>query len=199
MAGRCRCPISPTPVRSRAHGLAYHLDGARLFNAAIAGGVPAREIARHFDSVSVCLSKGLGAPVGSVLLGSDEVIGRARRWRKVLGGGWRQAGILAAMGLHALDHHVERLADDHRRAAALAAALRAIPGLVVDGAHTNLVFVTVPEGLQAALADHLRAHGVLVAAGRGPRLRLATHLDVDDAGIARTLDAIGGFFRQHRL
>ena len=184
---------------ARAHGLAYHLDGARLFNAAIAGGVPAREIARHFDSVSVCLSKGLGAPVGSVLLGSDEVIGRARRWRKVLGGGWRQAGILAAMGLHALDHHVERLADDHRRAAALAAALRAIPGLVVDGAHTNLVFVTVPEGLQGALADHLRAHGVLVAAGRGPRLRLATHLDVDDAGIARTLDAIGGFFRQHRL
>src|SRR5207342_2239535 len=103
------------------HGLALHLDGARLYNAAVVDGVPVREIARHFDSVSVCLSKGLGAPVGSVLLGSGALIREARRWRKVAGGGMRQAGLLAAACLHALDHHVARLADDHRRAATLAA------------------------------------------------------------------------------
>jgi threonine aldolase len=179
---------------ARAHGLAYHLDGARLFNAAVACGVPAREIAGHFDSVSVCLSKGLGAPVGSVLLGSDELIAKARRWKKVLGGGWRQAGILAAMANHALDHHVDRLADDHRRAAELAAALRAIPGLVVDGAHTNLVFVTVPDGRQGALADFLADEGIRIAAGRGPKIRLATHLDVDDIAVARTISAFRAFF-----
>jgi threonine aldolase len=179
---------------AREHGLAYHLDGARLFNAATACGVPAREIARHFDSVSVCLSKGLGAPVGSVLLGDAATIDKARRWRKVLGGGWRQAGILAAMANHALDHHVDRLADDHRRAGELAAALRTIPGLVVDGAHTNLLFVTLPDGTQGKLATFLRERGIVIAAGRGPRIRLATHLDIDDAGVARTLDAIREFF-----
>jgi threonine aldolase len=180
---------------AREHGLAYHLDGARLYNAAVAGGVPAREIAKHFDSVSVCLSKGLGAPVGSVLLGSHALIDTARRWRKVLGGGWRQAGLLAAMANHALDHHVQRLAEDHRRAAELAAALRSLPGLVVDGAHTNLVFVTVPAGRETALAAHLAEAGIRIAAGRGPRLRLVTHLDVDDAGLARTLTAFRSFFR----
>ena len=177
-----------------AHGLALHLDGARLFNAAVAYGVPAREIAAPFDSVSVCLSKGLGAPVGSVLLGSDALIAKARRWKKVLGGGWRQAGSLAAMGLHALDHHVARLADDHRRAAQLADGLRAIPGLQVDGPHTNLVFVTVPDGIPAALAAHLRERGIVIFAGRGTKLRLATHLDIDDAGIARTLDGFSTYF-----
>lgn len=179
---------------AREHGLAYHLDGARLFNAAVADGVPAREIARHFDSVSVCLSKGLGAPVGSVLVGSRELIDKARRWRKVLGGGWRQAGILAAMAHHALDHHVARLADDHRRADELAAALRAIPGLTVDGAHTNLLFVTVPDGRQNALADFLASRDIRIAAGRGPRIRLVTHLDVDDRAIERTAVAFREFF-----
>ena len=179
---------------AREHGLGYHLDGARLFNAAVACAVPAREITRHFDSVSVCLSKGLGAPVGSVLLGSEALVARARRWRKVLGGGWRQAGILAAMGQYALDHHVARLADDHRRAAELAAGLAAIPGLQVDGAHTNLVFVTVPDGREVALAGFLRERGIVIAAGRGSRLRLATHLDVDDDGIIRTLSAFRDFF-----
>ncbi|HJW45492.1 MAG TPA: low-specificity L-threonine aldolase, partial [Lysobacter sp.] len=110
-------------------GLALHLDGARLYNAAVAKGVPAREITQHFDSVSVCLSKGLGAPVGSVLLGTHALIEEARRWRKVAGGGMRQAGMLAAAGLYALDHHVTRLADDHRRAAMLADGLRDLPGL----------------------------------------------------------------------
>ena len=134
-----------------------------------------------------------------MLLGSEALIGKARRWRKVLGGGWRQAGILAAMGLHALDHHVDRLADDHRRAAELADGLRALPGLVVDGPHTNLLFVTVPDGLQGGLADFLRGHGILIAAGRGPRVRLATHLDVDDDAVARTLAAFAEFLRRHRL
>lgn len=179
---------------AREHGLAYHLDGARLFNAAVADGVPAREIARHFDSVSVCLSKGLGAPVGSVLVGPAALIDKARRWRKVLGGGWRQAGILAAMASYALDHHVSRLADDHRRAAELAAALRAIPGLSVDGAYTNLLFVTVPDGRQNALADFLATRDIRIAAGRGPRIRLATHLDVDDRAVERTTAAFRDFF-----
>ena len=177
------------------HDLGLHLDGARLFNAAVAGGVPAREITKHFDSVSVCLSKGLGAPVGSVLLGDAALIDKARRWRKVVGGGWRQAGLLAAMASYALDHHVERLADDHRRAAQLADALRAL-GLTVDGAHTNLVFVTIPDGRQADLAAHLAEHGIRIAAGRGPVVRLALHLDIDDPGLARVIAAFRAYFTQ---
>ncbi|MEO7477988.1 MAG: low-specificity L-threonine aldolase, partial [Lysobacteraceae bacterium] len=120
-------------------GLALHLDGARLFNAAVATGLPARDIAQFFDSVSVCFSKGLGAPVGSVLVGSKGLIDVARRWRKVAGGGWRQAGILAAGCIHALDHHVERLADDHARAERLAEALHDAPGISLVGQHTNMV------------------------------------------------------------
>lgn len=180
---------------ARERGLAFHLDGARLYNAAVACGVPAAQIAGHFDSVSVCLSKGLGAPVGSVLAGSRKLVDTARRWRKVLGGGWRQAGLLAAMGQHALDHHVARLADDHRRAGELAAALRAMPGLVVEGAFTNILFVSVPDGRQAALTQHLASRGVLISAGRGPRIRLVTHLDIDDTGIARTFTAFRTFFQ----
>ncbi|WP_460457000.1 low-specificity L-threonine aldolase [Arenimonas alkanexedens] len=180
---------------AKAHGLGYHLDGARLYNAAVAGGVSAAHIASHFDSVSVCLSKGLGAPVGSVLLGPHALIDKARRWRKVLGGGWRQAGLLAAMAQHALDHHVERLADDHRRAAELAAALRLLPGLQVEDPQTNLVFITVANDRQAALAQHLAAETIRVSAGRGPRMRLVTHLDVDDAGLARVIAAFQAFFK----
>ncbi|WP_049623124.1 low-specificity L-threonine aldolase [Frateuria defendens] len=179
---------------ARAHGLALHLDGARLYNAAVTSGVSARAIARGFDSVSVCLSKGLGAPVGSVLAGSSVLIGKARRWRKVLGGGWRQAGLLAAAGLYALDHHVARLAEDHARAAALAAGLATIPQLKVLGQHTNMVFVDVPARSLQALDVHLRAAGIRIGIGYLPTLRLVTHLDVDDEGIARTLDAFAGFF-----
>ena len=175
------------------HGLGFHLDGARLFNAAVALGVPAREVARGFDSVSVCFSKGLGAPVGSMLLGGGEFIGRARRWRKVVGGGWRQAGLLAAMAQHALDHHVERLAEDHRRAGELAAALRPLPGLQVDGPHTNMLFVTLPGERLAQLQAHLEAHRVRIAA-RGPVLRLVTHLDIDDAGVERAIAAFRAFY-----
>lgn len=180
---------------AREHGLGYHLDGARLYNAAVADGVAVREITRHFDSVSVCLSKGLGAPIGSVLLGSTVLIDEARRWRKVLGGGWRQAGLLAAMGAYALDHHVIRLADDHRRARALADGLRAIPGMSVDEPRTNLVFVTVPVERVEALAERLRRNDIRIAAGRGPRLRLVTHLDIDDEAVSRTVDVFSDFFR----
>ena len=174
-------------------GLALHLDGARLYNAAVASAVPAREIARHFDSVSVCLSKGLGAPVGSVLLGSAALIDDARRWRKVAGGGMRQAGILAAAGLHALDHHVARLADDHARAAMLAAALRGLPGLVVAGQYSNMVFIEVPVERLPALQRQMDAARVKVSIGTTPSIRLVTHLDVDDAGVQRTVDALRAF------
>lgn len=175
-------------------GLAMHLDGARLFNAAIACGVTPRAIAAHFDSVSVCFSKGLGAPVGAVLVGTRALIDRARRWRKVAGGGMRQAGILAAACLYALDHHVERLAEDHARAARLAMALRELPGLTVAGQHTNMVFIEVPAGRLAAFKAHLNAARVRLSIGYLPQIRMVTHLDVDDAGIARTIEAFRAFF-----
>jgi threonine aldolase len=179
---------------ARERGLSFHLDGARIYNAAMADGVPAREIARHFDSVSVCLSKGLGAPVGSVLVGSSALIDKARRWRKVTGGGWRQAGILAAGCLYALDHHVARLADDHARAANLAQALGEIPNIKLLGQHTNMVFIDVPAERLRELDVHLREASIRISIGYLPTLRLVTHLDVDDDGIARTVDAFRAFF-----
>lgn len=179
---------------ARARGLGMHLDGARLFNAAVACQVPAREIARHFDTVSICLSKGLGAPVGSVLVGSHALIDKARRWRKVCGGGWRQAGILAAAGLHALDHHIGRLAQDHARAKRLADRLREIPGIDLLGQHTNMVFINVPADQLRELDAHLRAAGIRISIGYLPTLRLVTHLDIDDDGIERTVAAFAGFF-----
>ena len=182
---------------ARTHGLGMHLDGARLFNAAVACKVPAREITRHFDTVSICLSKGLGAPVGSVLVGSHALIDKARRWRKVCGGGWRQAGILAAAGLHALDHHVERLAQDHARAAHLAGRLGGIAGIDLLGHHTNMVFINVPADRQPALDAHLLDAGIRVSTGYLPTVRLVTHLDVDDDGIERTAAAFAAFFATH--
>jgi threonine aldolase len=179
---------------ARKHGLGLHLDGARLFNAAVACDVPAREITRHFDTVSICLSKGLGAPVGSVLVGSAVLVDKARRWRKVCGGGWRQAGILAAAGLHALDHHVARLADDHRRAAYLAGCLREIAGVDLLGQHTNMVFIDVPAARLRELDVHLRGAGIRISIGYLPTLRLVTHLDIDDEGIERTVAAFRAFF-----
>ena len=173
-------------------GLCLHLDGARLFNAAVAQAVPARDIARHFDSVSVCLSKGLGAPVGSALLGTRALIAQARRWRKVTGGGMRQAGILAAGALHALDHHVDRLADDHGRAARLAAALSAL-GVEVTGQHTNMVFVQMAPASTTSLVEHMAGAGVRLSPGSEGKLRLVLHLDVDDAGLKRVVDAWAGF------
>jgi threonine aldolase len=179
---------------ARERGLGLHLDGARMYNAAIACGVSPGEIAKHFDSVSVCLSKGLGAPVGSVLVGSAALIEKARRWRKVAGGGWRQAGMLAAAANYALDHHVARLADDHARAATLAAGLGEIAGVKLLGHFTNMVFVDVPADRLRELDVHLREAGVRISIGYLPTLRLVTHLDIDDDGIARTVDAFRRFF-----
>ncbi|MGD2171289.1 MAG: low-specificity L-threonine aldolase [Gammaproteobacteria bacterium] len=177
----------------REQGLRVHLDGARIMNASVALGVPAKEIAEPFDSVMLCLSKGLGSPVGAVLCGSAEFIARARRLRKQLGGGMRQAGILAACGLYALEHNVERLAEDHERASRLAAGLAQIDGLPVRSA-TNMVFVEPREADCAPLAEHLRARGVEIGNQR-PRLRLVTHLDIDDAGIERAIDAFRSYYR----
>ncbi len=167
--------------RARAQGLGMHLDGARLFNAAVAHECPVSDISRHFDSVSFCLSKGLGAPVGSVVCGHQDLIERARRWRKVLGGGMRQAGIIAAAGIHALDHHVDRLADDHRRAAQLADALEVMAGLRVFRTGTNMLMLEPEFTTGERLAEALAAEGIRV--NPGGRLRLVTHLDVDDAAV----------------
>lgn len=165
------------------HGLGHHLDGARLFNAAVAEGVAPAEILRHFDSVSICLSKGLGAPVGSLVCGSAALMKSVRRWRKVLGGGMRQAGVLAAAGLHALKHHVERLAEDHERARELAATLESLPGLEVRYTGTNMLFVTPPEDRLDAVVEALSAEGVRVTPAA--TLRLVTHLDVPDEVVER--------------
>ena len=184
--------IEQATALARRRGLATHLDGARLFNAAIASGVPAREITRHFDSVSVCFSKGLGAPVGSALCGSRELIARAHRIRKMAGGGMRQVGLLAAAADHALSHHIERLAQDHALARRLAEGLSGIPGLVVTPPQTNIVFAQVEGGRGTALLEHLKSRGVLATGLIG--LRFVTHLDIDAAGIDRAIAATREFF-----
>lgn len=204
-------------------GLVTHLDGARLFNAAVEvarrraageGGdsaatdvrAVAREICSHFDTVSVCLSKGLGAPVGSLLLGSAPVIARARRWRKMLGGGMRQAGLLAAGALHALEHHVDRLADDHANARRLAEGLTAIGlrhGGVLDVTppQTNIVFVAVDASIAAPFAAHLTANGVRTTGGTGRYgqgliQRWVTHLDVGRDDVDEGLAVVAGFLER---
>jgi threonine aldolase len=189
---------------ARRKGLATHLDGARLFNAAVAqaaitgGSVrdEARRMAGLFDSVSVCFSKGLGTPAGSALCGSRELVAKARRVRKMAGGGMRQAGVLAAAAIHALDHHIERLADDHARARALAQGLQGIDGIEVQPPHTNMVFVKLTGAAReraASLGDALRGQGILTLGLYD--LRLVTHLDIDDAGVARAVDAIRDHFQ----
>lgn len=186
---------------ARRHGLTTHLDGARVFNAAAASAQPGqgvferlREIADHFDSLSVCFSKGLGAPVGSALCGSRPVIERARRLRKMAGGGLRQSGLLAAAALHALDCHIDRLADDHVLARRLADGLRGVDGLSVKSAETNIVFIDVAEGRGPALLDFLKGHGVLATGMIG--LRFVTHLDVSAEGVEHAIATICRFFSQ---
>lgn len=177
---------------ARRHGLATHLDGARLFNAAVAMGGDARANARAmaelFDSVSVCFSKGLGAPAGSALVGSKALIAKARRVRKMAGGTMRQAGVLAAAAQHALDHHIERLADDHARARRLGAGLQGLAGVNVQMPQTNMVFIDLPRERAAAVVASLRERGVL-ATGLY-QLRLVTHLDIDDAGVDHAIDVL---------
>ncbi|MFC5519886.1 low-specificity L-threonine aldolase [Polaromonas jejuensis] len=189
---------------AQAKGLSRHLDGARLFNAAVAQAAQigsdtkteARRIAQCFDSVSVCFSKGLGAPVGSALCGSRELISRAHRIRKMAGGGMRQAGMLAAAASYALDHHIERLANDHALAQRLAEGLAGIEGLQVEAPQTNILFVDLMGAAKeqsAALLKHLADHGIQ-ATGLY-RLRFVTHLDVDAAGVDRAVAAIRQFFK----
>jgi threonine aldolase len=195
--------IEQATALARRLGLSTHLDGARLFNAAVAqaasaGGdakAQARSIAQCFDSVSVCFSKGLGTPVGSALCGSRELIARARRIRKMAGGAMRQSGMLAAAATYALDHHVERLAQDHALARRLAEGLSGIDGVQVEAPQTNIVFVDLAGAARersAGLIPFLAEQGVLVTGLY--RLRFVTHLDVDAAGVERAIAAVRRFF-----
>ena len=183
---------------AREHKLSLHLDGARVFNAAVKHGVDVREITRGFDTVSVCLSKGLGAPVGSVLCGSREHIAKARRWRKVLGGGMRQAGVLAAAGIYALQNNVARLAHDHENARALASALGAIDAVKVDYAasQTNMVYMSVEPTLTEALRQFLKQRGILI--GGGHTIRLVLHLDIAPEDVHTVAGAVKTFFAKGR-
>ena len=181
---------------ARRHGLAMHLDGARLMNAVAASDRSAADLCAPFDTVSLCLSKGLGAPVGSVLCGSADFVRRARRNRKLLGGGMRQAGVLAACGLYALEHNVERLRDDHARARRLGLALGAVDGITVDQGRieTNMVWATIDPARADGFAAHMRDRSILLGAV-SPELRIVVHLDVGDAALDRVVDAARSWSR----
>jgi threonine aldolase len=171
---------------AHSRGLATHLDGARIFNAIVQLNVDARVAVAGFDSVSICLSKGLGAPAGSVLVGSRALIADARRWRKALGGGMRQAGVLAAAGVYALENHVQRLAEDHANAEYLAAGLQAM-GLQTSPAQTNVVYVEVPAAQIGRFKQYLEERDILASVA--PRTRLVTHLDLSRAMLDTALEA----------
>ena len=195
LAGGAIVPLErlrATAAVAHAHGLSVHLDGARLWNASVATGIPIAEWAAPVDTLMMCFSKGLGAPIGSILAGPAPLIARARRVRKLWGGGMRQVGILAAACLYALDHHFARLADDHRRARALAAGLAEAPGVTVPAPDTNLVYIQLEHDSldPAAILAGLESRGVRMAQYGPKLLRAATHLDVDDRGIER---AVGAF------
>jgi threonine aldolase len=184
---------------ARRHNLKMHLDGARLWNACIASGIPPREYCQYFDSVSVCLSKGLGAPVGSVIAGAAEFIAQARRLRKIFGGGMRQAGILAAAGIYALDHHFQRLAEDHANARLLVESVSMINGLSIDlgSVQTNIVIMDIAatgKTPTAVVGEWVR-HGVLVVPIGTTTVRAVTHLDVDRDGILTASEAFQKCFR----
>jgi threonine aldolase len=190
--------IDDVVATARKLEMRLHLDGARLMNAAVALGEAPDALARGFDTVSMCFSKGLGAPVGSVLAGSRVLVARALRFRRMLGGGMRQAGVLAAAALWALDHNIVRLAEDHANARWLAERLASVPGLVVDAAPpSNIVMVDLASGLPAAkeIVARLAARGVLCLPFGERRLRLVTHLDVDRAACARAADELGAVLR----
>jgi threonine aldolase len=183
---------------ARRYGLGTHLDGARVFNAAISGNVDVAEIAKPFDTISICLSKGLGAPIGTVLVGERELITKARRLRKAVGGGLRQVGILAAAGLYALEHNVERLAEDHGNARRLADGLNKIPALSAE-VSTNIVWVKVAPERAKAFTDYLAAEGFGITGGYPgatgvSRQRWVTHLDVDAAAVDRAIAAADRFY-----
>jgi len=188
-----RAYLADALALAKRRNLETHLDGARIFNAAVKLGMPVRDLCAGFDTVSVCLSKGLGTPAGTVLVGRKDLIDRARRIRKMLGGTMRQVGILAAAGLYALEHNVDRLAEDHANAERLARGLAGI-GLKVDPVQTNMVFAAVPKESVAALKSHLEENGVVALVS--PRLRLVTHLDVDAAAIDRVVQVFAEFFQR---
>ena len=198
IGGRVLDPAYVAAATSLAHarGLATHLDGARICNAAVKEGISLREAVAGFDTVSVCLSKGLGAPVGSVLCGPKKFIEQGKRWRKMLGGGMRQAGILAAAGLYALEHNIERLAEDHVNAAALAKGLSSIDALRVDAPQTNIFWMAVPAGACTALSEALAREQIRATVG--PRMRLVTHLDISAADVERTIAVFTKFFKDWR-
>jgi threonine aldolase len=178
---------------AHARGLATHLDGARVCNAAVKNGQSLRAAVAGFDTVSVCLSKGLGAPVGSVLLGPKDFIEQGKRWRKMLGGGMRQAGVIAAAAQYALEHNVERLADDHQNAADLSRGLGEIEQLQVTAPQTNIFYVEIPESACAPLREHLAKAGI--RASVGPHTRLVTHLDVSAADVQKIISVFKDFFK----
>jgi threonine aldolase len=179
---------------ARKNNLKLHLDGARLYNAAVAQNTEVNELSRHFDSVSICLSKGLGAPVGSLLCGSAELIEEARKWRKMVGGGMRQAGILAAAAIYALQNNIARLADDHENARILADGLNNMEEISVEGnrAQTNMVFFSMEEHRAKELASFLAEKNILISAG--PITRMVTHLDITNQDILLVLKEIDHFF-----
>jgi threonine aldolase len=191
-----RTYLDAATTLARQHGLIAHLDGARICNAAVQQGISMQAASAGFDSVSVCLSKGLGAPVGSVLCGTKEMIHRAVRWRKMLGGGMRQAGILAAAGLYALEHHVARLAEDHENAALLARGLSEIDGVHTTVPQTNIVYADIPADCCDALARHLTESGINATVK--PHMRLVTHLDVSRQDIERAVNEFKRFFQKKR-
>jgi len=182
----------------KTNNLSFHLDGARVFNAAVKCGVDVKEITKHFDTVSFCLSKGLGAPIGSLVCGPKELMHSARRWRKVVGGGMRQAGIIAAAGLYALKNNISRLKEDHANALLLAQGLSEIEGLSVEIAElqTNIFFVSILNGKSHALKEFLHAEGIIIPAG--DRVRLVTHLDIDSSDVKRVVAVCKDFFMHHK-
>ncbi|AHG21929.1 threonine aldolase [Chania multitudinisentens RB-25] len=181
---------------TREHRLALHVDGARIFNAAVALNVPLKTLTQYCDTFTICLSKGLGAPVGSLLCGSEEFIQRALRWRKMTGGGMRQAGILAAAGLYALEHHVERLKEDHDNAQWLEQQLRQIGiDIVEPGAQTNVLYLRQSPLMAAKLGPWMRENGVLLSAG--PLTRILTHLNVSRQDLQKVVDLWQAFLHQH--
>lgn len=178
---------------AKAHGLSTHMDGARLLNAAVAQNLPPARLVQAIDTVSLCLSKGLGVPLGSVLVGPKEIIQKARRLRKILGGGMRQAGVIAAAGRYALANNVARLADDHARTQKLATALKGLNGLHFDPARvqTNMLFLQSPQ--MQALADYLAKQGIAITA-IGENARIVVHMQVDDMAVQKIAESIQGFF-----
>ncbi len=182
---------------AREGGMSVHIDGARIFNAAVSLGVDVKDLVAPADSATFCLSKGLSCPVGSVVVGSEDFIARARRWRKMLGAGMRQVGVIAAAGIYSLDNMIERLAEDHANAKKLAQGLAEIDGISVDpdNIHSNIVFFNIPPGTGTAISANLKQHGILVNPG-DPAMRMVTHYGITSEDIDYTLVALQEHFRQ---